>query len=91
MVISRRGLVAGAGALAASPVPAQAQAQAILRPTGQETLGPFFPVRAPVSHDTDLTHYPGRKDRALGQTIELTGRVTDTRGRPLSRAAMTVS
>ena len=92
MAISRRGLVTGAGALAASPdlVQAQAPASPTLRPTGQETLGPFYPVRAPVSHDTDLTHYPGRQDRALGQVIELTGRVTDTRGRPLPQAALTV-
>ena len=93
MTISRR--MAMAGALIA-PVAAQtAQAQAAkalakLKPTGQETLGPFYPVRAPTSHDTDLTHYPGKSGRALGQVIQLPGRVLDTAGRPLPKAALTV-
>ena len=88
MTISRR--MAMAGALIA-PVAAQtATAQAKLKPTGQETLGPFFPVRAPRSHDTDLTHYPGKSGHALGQVIQITGRVFDTSGRPLPQAALTV-
>jgi protocatechuate 3,4-dioxygenase beta subunit len=94
MSISRRGLVTGAGlvmASAATGIAGAARSQpAQLKPTGQETLGPYFPVRAPTSHDTDLTHYPGRKGRALGQIIELTGRVLDTSGRPLSKSAITV-
>jgi len=82
--------MAMAGALIA-PVAAQtATAQAKLKPTGQETLGPFFPVRAPRSHDTDLTHYPGKSGHALGQVIQITGRVFDTSGRPLPQAALTV-
>jgi protocatechuate 3,4-dioxygenase beta subunit len=79
------------GALTAPLLGAQAAAQAKLKPTGQETLGPFYPVRAPTSHDTDLTHYPGRTGgRALGQVIQLTGRVLDTSGRPLPKAAVKV-
>ena len=79
------------GALTAPLLGAQAAAQTKLKPTGQETLGPFYPVRAPNSHDTDLTHYPGKKDgRALGQVIQLTGRVLDTSGRPLPKAEVKV-
>jgi len=80
------------GALAAPLLgsSAEAAAQARLKPTGQETLGPFYPVRAPANHDQDLTHYPGKTGRALGQVIELTGRVLDTAGRPLPGAALTV-
>src|SRR3954469_14656094 len=89
MTISRR--MAMAGALTAPLLGAQAAGQAKLKPTGQETLGPFYPVRAPTSHDTDLTHYPGHKGgRALGQVIQLTGRVLDTSGRPLPKAAVKV-
>ena len=92
--MSRRSLVAGGGALALATVAVPrlklARAQPTLKPTGQETLGPFYPVRAPQSHDTDLTHYPGRNQRARGQLIEISGRVLDTGGRPLSGAAMTV-
>jgi protocatechuate 3,4-dioxygenase beta subunit len=48
-------------------------------------------VRAPSSHDTDLTHFPGRNSgHALGQVIQITGRVLDTSGRPLPKAALTV-
>jgi protocatechuate 3,4-dioxygenase, beta subunit len=89
MAFSRR--EAMIGALTAPLFSAQATAQTKLKPTGQETLGPFYPVRAPISHDTDMTHFPGRKGgRALGQVIQLTGRVLDTSGRPLPRAVLTV-
>ena len=89
MAFSRR--EAMVGALTAPLLGAQAAAQTKLKPTGQETLGPFYPVRAPTSHDTDLTHYPGHKGgRALGQVIQLTGRVLDTSGRPLPKAEVKV-
>ena len=89
MAISRRDTITGA--LVTPLLAATASAQAKLKPTGQETLGPFYPVRAPSSHDTDMTHFPGRKTgRALGQVIQLTGRVLDTSGRPLPKAALTV-
>ena len=92
MPISRRDLIAAAGGLAlpALGVEGAAHAQPVLKPTGQETLGPYYPVRAPLIHDRDLTHYPGRSDRAAGQVIELIGRVVDTAGRPLPRARFTI-
>jgi protocatechuate 3,4-dioxygenase beta subunit len=92
MTISRREFALGAAgvALSAAGMPTPARAQTALRPTGQETLGPYYPVRAPASNDPDLTHYPGRRGRARGQVIELTGRVLDTAGRPLPRAELTI-
>jgi protocatechuate 3,4-dioxygenase beta subunit len=48
-------------------------------------------VRAPASHDTDLTHYPGKHSGlALGQVIELRGRVLDVKGRSLPKAQITI-
>ncbi len=90
--ITRRSVLAGGGALALTTiaVPRVASSQVVLKPTGQETLGPFYPVRAAQSHDSDLTHYPGRNQRARGQAIEISGRVLDTSGRPLPQAVMTV-
>ena len=92
MTISRRNLVTAVGALAvpALAAPGVARGQPMLKPTGQETLGPYYPVRAPRWHDTDLTHFRDRRQRALGHVIEITGRVFDTGGRPLPHAAMTV-
>jgi protocatechuate 3,4-dioxygenase beta subunit len=91
MAVSRREAITGALTASLLASSKQAIAQNKLKPTGQETLGPFYPVRAPASHDTDLTHYPGRKSgRALGSLIQLTGRVLDTSGRPLPKAALTV-
>jgi len=91
MLISRRELMVSAAA--SLPLASAARATAgpnPLRPTGQETLGPFFPVRAPASHDPDLTHYPGRPERARGPVIEIEGRVLDTAGRALPQAQITV-
>lgn len=92
MPISRREFVAGAVSLSLPLAAARGATAAppVLKPTGQETLGPFYPVRAPASHDWDMTHYPGRSDRAVGQVIEIVGRVLDTGGRPLPRANLTV-
>ena len=95
MAISRREAVTGLATASIAVAAGHAQAQGNgaqdnkdkkLEPTGQETLGPFYPVRAPVSHDLDLTHYPGRPGRALGQVIQITGRVLDVSGRPLPKA-----
>jgi protocatechuate 3,4-dioxygenase beta subunit len=67
-----------------------ARAQELLAPTGQETFGPFYPVRGPRGRDLDLTHYPGRKGQALGQVIELSGKVTDRTGKPLPGAEILI-
>jgi protocatechuate 3,4-dioxygenase beta subunit len=91
MTISRRQATAmGVAALGAAASGGGALAQGRLRPTGQETLGPYYPLRTPAAHDMDLTHYPGRRGRAAGQVVEITGRVLDTGGRPLPRARLLV-
>lgn len=90
MAVSRRNVLASAAGLSLSPIGAAVAIPTVLMPTGQETLGPYYPVRAPASHDLDLTHYPGRGGRAIGQIIELTGRVVDINGRPLPDARLTV-
>lgn len=62
----------------------------LLSPTGQETFGPFYPVRGPRGHDLDLTHYPGKRGLAAGQVMQLSGRVTDRTGKPLPHTAVTL-
>ena len=99
MDLSRRHLVLGAAALPLLVQSSRALGQwgpipppppGILPVTGQETFGPYYPVRGPRGHDLDLTHYPGKTGMALGQMIQLTGRVTDQRGNPLPNAKVTL-
>jgi len=52
-----------------------------LAPTGEATLGPFFPPRYVDEGANDLTVCGGRK--AKGGAIEITGRVTQVDGAPL--------
>lgn len=56
-----------------------------LIPTGEMTLGPFFPRE--FGHGAnDLTAWNGK--RVAGQAIEITGRVTQGDGRPLDNAIL---
>jgi protocatechuate 3,4-dioxygenase beta subunit len=88
MTISRRNLVIGVGA-AAIGVRATDAAE-LLPPTPQETFGPYFPVHRPRYHDFDLTRIPGHRGRALGQIIELSGRVLNVDGSPVKGAALEI-
>jgi protocatechuate 3,4-dioxygenase beta subunit len=92
MISRRQATALGTAAVAsvAAGVGGRSHAQSALRPTGQETLGPYYPVRTARGHDMDLTHYPGRPGRAAGQLVEIRGRVLDVRGRPLSGAELLI-
>jgi len=84
--IVRVALAAGAGALL-GPVQLLAQERA-LRATPPVALGPFYPDRLPADEDADLTAVAGRQGRAAGQILYLSGRVLDTRGRPIPGARL---
>ena len=51
-------------------------------------LGPFYPIQRPGDDDFDMTMIKGRKGRALGRVIEVTGRVLDRYGNPVRGAAL---
>jgi len=51
-------------------------------------LGPFYPIQRPGDDDFDMTMIKGRKGRALGRVIEVTGRVLDSKGNPVRGAAL---
>ena len=51
-------------------------------------LGPFFPMEKPLDADSDLTRVRGRKQRALGEIIEVSGRVLTTDGTPQAFAQL---
>ncbi len=55
--------------------------RASLIPTAEATIGPFFPPRYVDAGANDLTLFDGRK--AMGEAIEIQGRVTQEDGAPL--------
>lgn len=55
--------------------------RAAMIPTGEATIGPFFPPRYVDPGANDLTLFEGR--RARGEAIEIRGRVTQEDGGPL--------
>jgi protocatechuate 3,4-dioxygenase beta subunit len=81
-------LAVGAGALLSSPSARLLAQEGSLRATPAVALGPFYPDRLPAEQDADLTLIAGRPGRAAGQILYLSGRVLDTRGRPLSGARL---
>ncbi|MDQ8755609.1 protocatechuate 3,4-dioxygenase [Sphingosinicella sp. LHD-64] len=88
--MSRRQLLGHfAGAVVAAPAFSQ-DPRNRLEPTPQEIVGPFYPIAKPVDHDADLTRIVGRRERAAGQVIEVSGRVMDLAGRPVPDAELEI-
>ncbi len=80
-MISRRKLVAGAGAgILAAGASSVANALTV---TPAQTPGPFFPDRLPADSDFDLVRIGGGQE-AAGEVIEIQGRVLGADGRPLA-------
>lgn len=74
---------------AATGAPWQAHAaDAMLAATPPVALGPFYPPKLPADSDADLTQVAGRAQRAAGTLLYVTGRVVDTKGRPLPGAVI---
>jgi protocatechuate 3,4-dioxygenase beta subunit len=90
ILMSRRALVgtglASAGLLVASSTRA-AQGRAL---TAESPMGPFFPLTVPADSDADLTMIKGHSKRALGQVIEITGRILDPKGNPIGGAKLDI-
>lgn len=84
-MISRRAFAAGA--LIGATGAASALAKPITRPS---TIGPFFPASYRGEIDADLTRIGGHGERALGEIIEVVGRVLDRHGNPISAAKMDI-
>ena len=56
--------------------------------TAESPMGPFFPLTVPADSDADLTMLKGHSKRALGQVIEITGRVFDQKGNAIPGARL---
>ena len=82
MLVTRRHLVVGAAAVASVSAAKGQQ----LTGTSAQDLWPFYPIIRPADHDADLTRLKGRKETAIGQPINVIGRVVDLRGNPIRNA-----
>lgn len=82
MLVTRRNLVVGAAAVASFSA---AKAQKLV-PTSAQDLGPFYPLIRPADHDADLTHVKGQSGTAMGQPINVIGRIVDLHGNPIRNA-----
>lgn len=92
--LTRRGLLTASMALAGAAIsgamrPAFSQ-KPDLKPTGEDALGPFYPITVPTDQDFDLTAVTGRDGRASGQVLYLRGSVLNTRGEPISGAVIEI-
>lgn len=77
----RRHLILGLPALL---LPTMPLASALLRATPVQTAGPFYPPELPLDDDNDLTRVAGTDAVAAGHVTDLSGRVLDVNGTPLT-------
>ncbi|HMH67610.1 MAG TPA: protocatechuate 3,4-dioxygenase [Pinirhizobacter sp.] len=86
-IITRRELLRYSVAAGGSLIAGVAAAAS---PTVEQVMGPFYPVARPYDEDADLTFVRGRRGRAAGQVINLSGRVLDAKGKPVRGAVVEI-
>lgn len=86
----RRLFLAWLGTAAATPLAATPVLAHERPPTPRMTEGPFYPRRFPADMDADLTRVAGRASPAMGTLLDVSGRVLDRRGAPVSQASVEV-
>ena len=86
-MLSRRQLVVGGAAL--TGLAAVARSQTLVATSAQD-LGPFYPIIRPPDRDADLTRVKGRSGIAVGQPINVIGRIVDQRGNPVRDAQVEI-
>lgn len=88
MDATRRNLLAGSAFSAAGL--ALTSRSFAATPTPSEQVGPFYPVLRPGENIADLTRVAGRAERALGQTVEVAGRILKPDGKPVGSAMILI-
>ncbi len=86
--ISRRVFTGSALAAAAVAATRGSAAETAIRETAGSPMGPFYPIDRLAEEDADLTWLKGHSKRAIGNVIEVTGRVLDKRGNPVDGARL---
>src|SRR6056297_2654968 len=76
------------GSLGAATLVAGAPLMAATTPA--QTEGPFFPVHPQPDTDADMTLIEGHSESALGEIVEISGRVLDEDGNPVADALVDV-
>jgi len=76
------------GSIGAATLVAGAPLMAATTPV--QTEGPFFPVLAQPDTDADMTLIEGHSKPALGEVVEISGRVLDEDGNPVADALVDV-
>ncbi|MBS3743184.1 MAG: intradiol ring-cleavage dioxygenase [Wenzhouxiangellaceae bacterium] len=84
--MTRRRLVQGSLGVAAL----SATGGLLATSTPVQTEGPFFPIRPQPDTDADMTLIEGHTEHALGEVVEISGRVLDEDGNPLGNALVDV-
>lgn len=88
MLASRRRFVS-AISMGGLLLPAMARSST-LPITPLETIGPFYPLARGLDQDADLTMVAGQSERALGEVVELSGRVLYADGAPVAGAVLDI-
>lgn len=81
MIQKRRQLLLALSGLVASPSLVLSKQ---LVSTPSQSAGPFYPLELPLDNDNDLTLVEGNAQRAKGEITDLTGKIVDINGKPLS-------
>ena len=84
--ITRRNLVQGSLGVAAL----SATGSLLAAGTPAQTEGPFFPIHPQPDTDADMTLIKGHDGHALGEVVEISGRVLDEDGNPVADALVDV-
>jgi protocatechuate 3,4-dioxygenase beta subunit len=85
VLLTRRGLIACAAGLVVAKA-----ANAGVMATPPQTAGPFYPHVKPDDTDADLTRVEGASAGALGEIIEVTGRILSVKGHALPGAVVEI-
>jgi protocatechuate 3,4-dioxygenase, beta subunit len=92
LILLRRKVIHGSLALAGTCwlTGSPPSAAATLPPTPQQTAGPFYPLSLPQDSDNDLIHVSGRAEPAKGIVTQITSRILDPNGQPVSGARVEI-